>query len=118
MGTGTIDEDVTAVSLKATVSALGTKLSDCSGDGKSDMVCHLPGCAHRCQDQCGCLIEHLSLDFQDYFLTENHFFFALSLDAAGSTLMLCVFAPSHQWILFSVKIVKRFLGLLHLNSWC
>merc|ERR1712178_348485 len=42
MGTGTIDEDVTAASLKATVSALGTKLSDCSGDGKTDMVCQLP----------------------------------------------------------------------------
>merc|ERR1719281_1344644 len=42
MGTGTIDEDVTSASLKATVSALGTKLSDCSGDGKSDMVCQLP----------------------------------------------------------------------------
>merc|ERR1719420_1620340 len=42
MGTGTIDEDVTAASLKATISALGTKLSDCSGDGKSDMVCQLP----------------------------------------------------------------------------
>jgi len=41
-GTGTIDEDITAASLKATVSALGTKLSDCSGDGKSDMVCQLP----------------------------------------------------------------------------
>merc|ERR1712100_767175 len=41
-GTGTIDEDVTAASLKATISALGTKLSDCSGDGKSDMVCQLP----------------------------------------------------------------------------
>jgi len=42
MGTGTIDEDVTSASLKATISALGTKLSDCSGDGKSDMVCQLP----------------------------------------------------------------------------
>merc|ERR1719265_1967971 len=42
MGTGTIDEDVTSVALKATVSALGTQLSDCSGVGKSDMVCKLP----------------------------------------------------------------------------
>merc|ERR1719337_348530 len=42
MGTGTIDEDVTSASLKATISALGTKLSDCSGDGTSDMVCQLP----------------------------------------------------------------------------
>merc|ERR1711881_511448 len=42
MGTGTLDETVTAASLKATISALGTKLSDCSGDGTSDMVCQLP----------------------------------------------------------------------------
>jgi len=41
-GTGTIDEDVTAATIKATISALGTKLSDCSGDGKTDIVCNLP----------------------------------------------------------------------------
>merc|ERR1712048_177190 len=41
-GTGTIDEDVTAASLKATISALGTKLTECSGDGTSDIVCQLP----------------------------------------------------------------------------
>merc|ERR1719281_299117 len=41
-GTGTIDEDVTSASLKATISALGTKLTDCSGDGTKDIVCQLP----------------------------------------------------------------------------
>jgi len=41
-GTGTIDEDVTAVNIAATVSVLGTKLTDCSGDGTSDIVCTLP----------------------------------------------------------------------------
>jgi cathepsin F len=41
-GTGTIDEDVTASTISATVSALGTKLTDCSGDGKTDIVCQLP----------------------------------------------------------------------------
>jgi len=41
-GTGTIDEDVTSASLKATISALGTQLSSCSGDGTKDIVCQLP----------------------------------------------------------------------------
>jgi len=41
-GTGTIDEDVTAAKITATISALGTKLTDCSGDGTSDIVCNLP----------------------------------------------------------------------------
>merc|ERR1712019_73299 len=41
-GTGTIYEDVTAVSLSATVSAVGSVLSSCSGDGTKDIVCQLP----------------------------------------------------------------------------
>jgi cathepsin F len=41
-GTGTIDEDVTSASIKATISALGTQLTDCSGDGTSDITCNLP----------------------------------------------------------------------------
>merc|ERR1712070_1263376 len=41
-GTGTIDEDVTAAKITATISALGTQLSSCSGDGTSDIVCNLP----------------------------------------------------------------------------
>jgi len=41
-GTGTIDEDVTSTKISATVSALGTKLSSCSGDGTKDIVCKLP----------------------------------------------------------------------------
>jgi cathepsin F len=41
-GTGTIDEDITSASLKATVSALGTQLTSCSGDGTKDIVCELP----------------------------------------------------------------------------
>jgi len=41
-GTGTVDEDVTAGHFTATVSALGTKLKECSGDGKKDIVCELP----------------------------------------------------------------------------
>jgi len=41
-GTGTIDEDVTAAKLTATISALGTQLTSCSGDGTSDIVCNLP----------------------------------------------------------------------------
>jgi cathepsin F len=41
-GTGTIDEDITSGKISATISALGTKLSDCSGDGTSDIVCNLP----------------------------------------------------------------------------
>jgi hypothetical protein len=40
--TGTIDEDVTLANFTATVSSLGQKLSDCHGDGTSDIVCHLP----------------------------------------------------------------------------
>jgi molybdopterin converting factor small subunit len=41
-GTGTSDEDVTSANFKATVSALGAKLSECSGDGTKDIVCNLP----------------------------------------------------------------------------
>jgi len=41
-GTGTIDEDVTAAKISATISALGTQLSSCSGDGTKDIVCDLP----------------------------------------------------------------------------
>jgi cathepsin L len=41
-GTGTTDEDVTSAQFTATVSALGTKLTDCSGDATSDIVCTLP----------------------------------------------------------------------------
>jgi len=41
-GTGTLDEDVTAVAVTATISALGTQLCKVSGDGKSDLVCKLP----------------------------------------------------------------------------
>merc|ERR1712070_1243440 len=41
-GTGTLDEDVTSAKFTATVSALGSKLTECSGDGTSDIVCTLP----------------------------------------------------------------------------
>merc|ERR1719199_1679537 len=41
-GTGTSDEDVTSAHFTATVSALGAKLTDCSGDATSDIVCNLP----------------------------------------------------------------------------
>jgi len=41
-GTGTTDEDVTSAQFTATVSALGAKLTDCSGDGTMDIVCTLP----------------------------------------------------------------------------
>jgi len=41
-GTGTVDEDVTAGHFTATVSALGTKITECSGDGTKDIVCNLP----------------------------------------------------------------------------
>jgi len=41
-GTGTVDEDVTSAKFTATVSALGTKLTDCSGDATTDIVCTLP----------------------------------------------------------------------------
>jgi len=41
-GTGIVDEDVTSATFKATVTALGKKLTSCSGDGKSDVVCKLP----------------------------------------------------------------------------
>jgi len=42
VGTGTSDEDVTSAHFTATVSALGAKLSECSGDGTKDIVCKLP----------------------------------------------------------------------------
>lgn len=42
VGTGTTDEDVTSAQFTATVSALGTKLTDCSGDATSDIKCTLP----------------------------------------------------------------------------
>ena len=41
-GTGTVDEDVTSAKFTATVSALGTQLTDCSGDGTKDIICTLP----------------------------------------------------------------------------
>merc|ERR1712070_1141369 len=41
-GTGTVDEDVTSAQFTATVSALGAKLTECSGDATSDIVCQLP----------------------------------------------------------------------------
>jgi C1A family cysteine protease len=41
-GTGAVDEDVTSGHFKATVSALGTKITECSGDGTKDIVCNLP----------------------------------------------------------------------------
>merc|ERR1712070_1369354 len=41
-GTGTVDEDVPSGHFTATVSALGAKLTDCSGDATSDIVCTLP----------------------------------------------------------------------------
>jgi hypothetical protein len=41
-GTGTSDEEVTAAQFTATVSALGSKLTSCSGDGTKDIVCSLP----------------------------------------------------------------------------
>jgi len=41
-GTGTIDEDVTAAKITATISALGTQLTSCNGDGTKDIVCELP----------------------------------------------------------------------------
>merc|ERR1711912_207239 len=41
-GTGTVDEDVTSAQFTATVSALGDKLTECSGDATSDIVCQLP----------------------------------------------------------------------------
>jgi len=41
-GTGTLDEEVTSAKFTATVSALGTKLTDCSGDATSDITCTLP----------------------------------------------------------------------------
>merc|ERR1711881_327680 len=42
VGTGTLDEDVTSAHFTATVSALGSKLTECSGDGTTDIVCSLP----------------------------------------------------------------------------
>lgn len=41
-GTGTVDEEVTTTKFTATVSALGTELTSCSGDGTKDIVCQLP----------------------------------------------------------------------------
>jgi len=41
-GTGTTDEEVTSANFKATVSALGTELTSCEGDAKTDIVCNLP----------------------------------------------------------------------------
>merc|ERR1719446_1216633 len=42
VGTGTCDEDVTSAHFTATVSALGSKITECSGDGTKDIVCNLP----------------------------------------------------------------------------
>merc|ERR1719263_1143101 len=41
-GTGTLDESVTSAHFSATVSALGTQLTSCDGDAKTDIVCTLP----------------------------------------------------------------------------
>merc|ERR1719326_1063958 len=41
-GSGVSDEDVTSAQFTATLSALGTKLADCSGDATTDIVCNLP----------------------------------------------------------------------------
>ena len=41
-GSGVSDEDVTSAQFTATLSALGTKLTDCSGDATTDIVCNLP----------------------------------------------------------------------------
>merc|ERR1712139_360480 len=41
-GTGTLDEEVTSAHFSATVSALGTQLTDCDGDATTDIVCTLP----------------------------------------------------------------------------
>jgi hypothetical protein len=38
-GTGTLDEDVTSAHITVYVSALGTKITECSGDGTKDIVC-------------------------------------------------------------------------------
>lgn len=42
VGTGVIDEDVTAGKFTAVISALGVKITTCSGDASSDIVCKLP----------------------------------------------------------------------------
>merc|ERR1719443_947482 len=41
-GSGVSDEEVTSAQFTATLSALGTKLTDCSGDATTDIVCELP----------------------------------------------------------------------------
>jgi len=41
-GTGKSDEAVTSAQFTATVSALGSQLTSCSGDGTKDIVCSLP----------------------------------------------------------------------------
>merc|ERR1712013_396123 len=41
-GSGVSDEDVTSAQFTATLSALGAKLTDCSGDATTDIVCQLP----------------------------------------------------------------------------
>jgi len=41
-GTGTVDEDVSAAQVTATISAFGVKLTSCSGDGTKDIECDLP----------------------------------------------------------------------------
>jgi len=42
IGTGTVDEDVVSAHFTATVSLQGEQVSSCSGDGTTDIVCHLP----------------------------------------------------------------------------
>merc|ERR1712166_814808 len=42
IGSGTVDEEVTSTQFTATVSALGTQLTSCSGDATQDIVCKLP----------------------------------------------------------------------------
>jgi hypothetical protein len=39
---GTVDEDVVSAHFTATVSLQGKQVSSCSGDGTTDIVCHLP----------------------------------------------------------------------------
>lgn len=41
-GHGTVDEDITSAHFTATVSARGVKLTECDGDGTTDIVCKLP----------------------------------------------------------------------------
>merc|ERR1712046_194079 len=41
-GTGTVDEDITAVHFVATIKAAGIKIASCEGDASADIVCNMP----------------------------------------------------------------------------